>query len=137
MALKREQILQADDLKYDYVKVPEWATDGEDEVCIKMLTGTERDKFETSMVRVNRAGKPEQNLENLRARLIVKCAIDPDDNNLPLFTEDDVKSLGKKSAVALDRVFSAAQRLNGFTNADIEELSEGFDSAQSESSTSE
>jgi hypothetical protein len=136
MALKREQILNADDLKVEYVKVPEWAQGGEDEVCIKMLTGTERDKFEASMVRVNKAGKPEQNLENLRARLIVLCAIDPDDNNLPLFTDDDIRSLGKKSAIALDRVFTAAQKLNGFTEEDIEELAEGFSSAPSESSTS-
>lgn len=137
MALKRNQILDADDLKTEMVKVPEWATGDEDEVCIKMLTGTERDKFEASTIRMNKAGRPEQNLDNLRARLIMLCAIDPDDNNLPLFTKDDLRALGNKSAVALDRVFSAAQRLNGFTQADVEELAEGFDSAPSESSTSE
>lgn len=136
MALKRNQILDAKDLTREFVKVPEWATDGEDSVCIKMLTGTQRDEFEASMVEVTKSGRPRQNLANVRARLVMLCAIDPDDNDLPLFTKEDLRELGNKSAVALDRVFSAAQRLNGFTESDIEELAEGFSSAPSESSTS-
>lgn len=137
MALKRNQILDAKDLKSEMVKVPEWATDGEDEVCIRMLTGTQRDEFEASMVEISKSGRPRQNLANLRARLVMLCAVDPDDGNLPLFTKEDLRELGNKSAIALDRVFGAAQRLNGFTEADIEGLTEGFGSAPSESSTSE
>lgn len=137
MALKRDHIMNADDLKVEFVKVPEWATGDEDEVAIRSLTGTERDKFEASTVEMSKNGQPRQNLENLRARLIVLVAIDPDDNNLPLFTKNDVVELGKKSAVALDRVFTAAQKLNGFTQEDIEVLAEGFGSGPSESSTSD
>lgn len=131
--LKREQILNADDMKYEYVEVPDWGGT----VCLKTLTGTERDKFEASMVQVSKGGNARQNLENLRARLLVLVIVDPDDNNLPVFSQEDIKSLGKKSASALDLVFASAQKLNGFTKEDVEALTEDFGSDQSESSTSE
>lgn len=133
MVLKRDQILAADDLKTELVNVPEWGG----EVCIKSLTGKERDKFEASMMKIGKNGKPEQNMENLRARLVVLTCIDPDDSNLPLFTDKDIEALGAKSAHALDRVFSAAQKLNGFTQEDVEALAEGFGNGQSEDSTSD
>ena len=131
-SLKRDQILSAKDMKKDYVDVPEWGG----EVCLKSLTGTERDDFEASMIEVSKTGKTRQNLRNLRARLVVLCAIDPDDDDLRLFSDSDVHELGRKSAAALDRVFAAAQKLNGFTKEDIEDLAEGFESGPSESSTS-
>lgn len=126
----RDQILQADDLKNEPVKA--WGLD----LTIRTLTGTERDAFEASMVEVSKNGQAKQNIANIRARLVVLTVIDPDDNNLPVFTDADVEALGKKSALELDKVFSAAQKLNGFTKEDVEELAKGFDSAPSESSTS-
>lgn len=132
-SLKRNQILEADDIKVELVPVPEWGGD----VYVKGLNGTERDKFEASTVTVTRGGRQKQNLENLRARLIVLTVIDPDDNGLPLFTEADVAKLGKKSAVALDRVFTVARKVSGLNQEDIEELVEDFDGDQSESSTTE
>lgn len=131
--LNREMILNADDMEYETVDVPKWGG----EITLKTLTGTVRDKFEASMIATSKSGQQTQNLDNLRARLIVLCAIDRDDNDLPIFTHEDIKPLGKKSAAALDLVFSAAQELNGFTKADVEALTEGFDSDPSESSTSE
>jgi hypothetical protein len=130
--LKRDGILDADDLKKELVSVPECGG----EVWIKSLNGTERDRFEASMIEVNKKGQSKQNLENLRARMLILVLIDPDDNDLPLFTIKDVVALGKKSAAALDRVFSAAQALNGFSQKDVEDLAEGFDDAPSEDSTS-
>lgn len=131
--LNREMILNADDMEYETVDVPKWGG----EITLKTLTGTVRDKFEASMIATSKSGQQTQNLDNLRARLIVLCAIDRDDNDLPIFQPEDIKALGKKSAASLDLVFSAAQKLNGFTKEDIDSLTEGFDSAQSESSTSE
>ena len=40
-------------------------------------------------------------------------------------------------AVPLDRVAVAAQKLNGITDEDIEELAEGFEDAPNEPSTSD
>ena len=39
-----------------------------------------------------------------------------------MFTEKDVVKLGKKSSAALDRIFSAAQKLNRISDDDVEDL---------------
>lgn len=130
--LKRQQILDANDMKTEIVSVPEWGGD----VCIKMMTGTERDAFEAATIKQNKNGSQSRNFDNVRARFLVKVIIDPDDNNLPVFTESDIKALGAKSVAALDRVFSAAQELNSVTDQDVENLANSFEVAPSESSTS-
>lgn len=136
MFLKRQQILDAQDLGYETVAVPEWGG----EVCVKMMTGTERDRFEASNVKKDKKGNRVPDLENLRSKLLVKVLVDPDDNYLPMFTEVDIAALGKKSAKALERVADAATKLNGMqgvTEDDLAGEAEGFDSDPSESSTSE
>jgi len=45
MTLNKEQILRADDLKTEEVDVPEWGGS----VRVRVLTGTERDAFESSI----------------------------------------------------------------------------------------
>jgi hypothetical protein len=128
--LTREQILAADDLKRETIAVPEWGGD----VIVKSLTGVERDAFEDSVVK-QRGKSRELNLRNARARLVSLSLIDEAGNRL--FTDADVELLGKKSAAALDRVFSAAQRLSGLTENDIDELAKNSGSGQSDSSTSD
>lgn len=128
--LSRDQILAADDLKTEDVEVPEWGGS----VRIKMLTGTERDKFEASTVEV-RGGKPQQNLANLRARLVSLCIVNEDGERV--FSKGDVAALGMKSASALERVFQACSKLNGISDADVEELTEGFDDDPAGSSSSD
>ena len=109
--LSKEQILKANDLPTEEVEVPEWGGS----VLVRTMTGTERDKFETSLI----DGK-QKNLDNIRARLCAKCIVD--DKGERLFEDTDVAELGKKSASALDRVFTAAQRLNGLSGEDVKEL---------------
>jgi len=110
--LTRESILQSDDLPRELVEVPEWGGD----VYVRTLTGTERDAFEQSMVHK----KNKTNLANVRARFAVLTVCD--DSGQRLFTDEDAKELGTKSAAALDRVFEVAQRLNGFSKEDAEDL---------------
>lgn len=127
--LSREQILEAKDLTYRELSVPEWGGD----VRIKMLTGAERDEFESSTVEM-KGNKPTQNLKNLRARLVLLCLVDSD--GAPMLSRSDVGRLGQKSAAALERVFQACMDHNGMSDKDIEELTEVFDEGQSASSTS-
>lgn len=127
--LSREQILEAKDLKTEDVDVPEWGG----AVRLRTLTGTERDAFEQSMVET-KGGKQRQNLKNFRARLIAKCVVT--EAGELMFSPPDIEPLGKKSAAALGRVFDACQKLNGFSESDVEELTEGFDDAPSEAGTS-
>ena len=109
--LTREQILAAKDLQREEVKVPEWGGS----VLVQMMSGTARDAFEASIV-VN--GEPDTS--NMRAKLAAATIVD--DKGIPLFTEDDVAALGRKSATALDRVLHAAQRLNRLGDKELQDL---------------
>lgn len=130
--LTREAILSAEDLGTDRVEVPEWGG----HLFVRGLTGTERDAFEQDIISVNSKGpkNKQRRIENLRAQLVVKAACTED--GTPIFTGADVVALGKKSAAALDRVYSAASELSGLSAKDEEELVEDFSETQEGSSTS-
>ena len=128
--LTRDGILQANDLPFEDVDVPEWGGT----VRVRTLTGKERDSFEESISQV-RGKKTELRLANIRAKLAARSIVDEDGNRL--FSDDDISALGKKSAAALDRVFAAARRLSGFTDEDMEELAGNSDSGQSDDSISD
>lgn len=127
--LSKDQILGADDRRYEIVPVPEWGG----EVRLRSLTGAERDDFESKSL-VGSGKKQRVNPRHLRARLIAMCAVDADGR--PLFDAADVIKLSSKSAAALERLFEVASRLSGLDEDDVKELEEGFDSAQSDGSTS-
>jgi len=127
--LGAKDILEAPAPEMELVSVPEWGG----AVFVRPMTGTERDSFEASIMHEVKGanGKTEwkPTFDNLRARLCVRCMCDAQGNRL--FTDEQAIVLGRTSAKALDRVYSVAQKLNGVTDADIEELaknSEGTDS---------
>lgn len=109
--LTRDQILGASDLPVEVVSVPEWGGD----VGVRVMTGAERDRFEQSM-----AAAKGRTLDNVRAGLVAVVACDEAGNRL--FEPQDVAALGGKSAAALDRVFTAALKLNRFSDADVADL---------------
>lgn len=128
--LSKAAILGAPDLPTQDVHVPEWGGD----VRIRALTGAERDAFEAHGAKQKGKGM-QLNLQNLRARLVAMAIVDED--GARLFSDADVVALGNKSAAALDRVFTAAARLSGLTPADVQDLTENLDDAQSEDSISD
>jgi hypothetical protein len=128
--LTRDVILQADDLLVEDVEVPEWGG----VVRVRGLTGAERDDFEASVVE-QRGKKTRLNMQNFRAKLVVRVAINGDGQRL--FTDKDASLLGRKSAAALQRVFEVAQRLSGLSDQDVEELVGNFDEGQSAASISD
>jgi hypothetical protein len=109
--LTRDQILAADDISKETVKVPEWGG----EVIIAGMNAAARDAWEQTLI-----GDEKHRMENIAARLVSYCAVDDKGNRL--FTDADVKALGAKSSRALARCVKAAQRLNGLTGADLEDL---------------
>ncbi len=113
--LTKEQILAIEDIKFKDLKVPEWGGT----VRVRGLSGTERDAFEASN-QVIRGKTAVPNMVNVRARLCARTIVGPDGE--PLFSETDVAALGRKSGAALNRVFDAARKLSGLTEADIAEL---------------
>lgn len=99
--LTKSTILAANDLPSESVPVPEWGGD----VLVRTMSGTDRDAFEASLL--DKDGR----MQNVRARLVALSLCDA--NGARLFEDNEIAALGLKSARALDRVFSVAQRLNG------------------------
>jgi len=128
--LSREQILEAPDLPYEDVEVPEWGGI----VRVRGLTGAERDQFEAAILERQGNGRFRVRMTNIRARLVALACVD--EQGRRLFSEQDVAALGQKSAVALQRVFEVAQRLSGLAPQDLEELAKNSRSAQRGASTS-
>lgn len=139
--LGRDAILGADDLVTRRVAVPEWGG----VVIVRALTAAERDHYEAgfldeSAYEVDLEDKPRKGprkrrsaklrMADVRARLAALTVVDAQGRRL--FGDEDVKELGRKSAAALDRVVTAARELSGMTEADLEDLAEGFDSDPSE-----
>jgi len=124
--LKRDDILKAKDIDIQTIRVPEWGGD----VGVKGLTGTERDKFEQSIL----DGK-KVNLNSVRAKLC--AAVICDEKGKRLFTDADVLELGKKSAKALNRIFEKAQEMNGLGPDDVEDLAKNSGVGQSDDSISD
>lgn len=130
MYLTREQIIGADDRNTEDVPVQEWGGT----VKVQSLSGTERDAYEAGLVELKGDGSRKFTLQNARARLVSLSVVGEDGKRL--FSEADVATLGDKSAVALERVCAVAMRLSGLTDADVQEMVEGFDNAPSDASTS-
>jgi hypothetical protein len=127
--LSKTAILAAQDLQTEDVEVPEWGG----AVRVRSFTGRERDAFEASMVRGD--GRDRRvDLTNMRARLVGLTVID--ESGQRLFTDEEADLLGAKSGAALDRIFAIAQKLNGLSGADVEELAKNSSGVPSAVSTS-
>lgn len=124
--LTKKDILDIDDLKTEDVDIPEW----NGTVKVRTLTGIERDELEAAVVQPG--GK--RNLDNLRAKMVALSVVD--DEGKRMFSFDEAIKLGHKSARALDRLFSVAQRLSGFSKQDVDGLTKDLSEGQSEDSTS-
>jgi hypothetical protein len=110
MALSKAAILAANDKKMIDMEVPEW----NGSVKIRVMSGTERDRFESEFVGGNKG------VDMVRAKLVAKCLCDEDGTRL--FTEAEIPQLGEKSAAVLDKLFTACMKLNRFTKDDVEEM---------------
>lgn len=110
--LSKDEILKSTDLKTMEVDVPEWGGT----VMVSTMSGSARDRFEASIVGKNGG----MNTQNIRAKLVASTLVDEKGNLM--FSDEDIIKLGKKSCKALDRIFEAAQKLNGIGDNDIETL---------------
>ena len=129
--LTKEEIISVVDISTEIVEVPEWGG----AVAVREMTGLERDSFEQAMVKVAADGKREADLTNMRAKLCAACIVDQATGDR-LFSDADLQQLANKSAVALDRVFKAAQSINGMSADSVEDAAKNSPPAQSGSSTS-
>lgn len=123
--LSRDQILalrvSPSELTRQEVPVPEW----NDTVCVRVMTGVERDRFE---VRLN-----ETKRTNYRASLVAFTACD--EKGVRLFTESDIAWLGELPATGLNRVAEVALKMNKFTDDDVKELQKNSEASPSVASS--
>lgn len=110
--LTKDQIFEIKDLQVELVDVPEWGG----QVYVRGMSGSERDAFEASVVDL-RGSAQKVNMQNIRARLVSLTACDQEGNRL--FSDSDIIELGKKSAIALQRIFDVAQRLSGLSKEEM------------------
>src|ERR1041384_2261734 len=96
--LSREDILSASDIVTEDCYVPEWGGT----VRVRGLTGNERDKYEQSLVTM-KGRQLGPKLTGAMARLVALSIVDEHDK--AQFSEDDVITLGRKSAGGLQRVY--------------------------------
>jgi len=83
------------------------------------MTAAERDQFENTLFKGSGKNRTE-NVANLRSRLVVLCAVNESGDRI--FSDDDAEALGRKNAAAVDIVFSVAQKLNGLSENDVDDL---------------
>lgn len=122
--LTAEEIIQSDDLPTQEVPCPEWGGT----VLVRGLDGDGRDDFDAHLQKLTPNSetvevdgrRTKMNLHGARAKLVSMTCINEDGELI--FTPQQVRQLGKKSAKALDRVYSVAQALSGISDEDVEEM---------------
>ena len=106
--LGRDDILKVIDEKFQDVQVPEWGGT----VRVRSLTGLQRSQLLKASA--------DEAIEDWIERLCAACICD--ENGNPVFKSEDIKQLRNKNAAALNRVFTAADELNGISSKAIDEL---------------
>ena len=113
MSLSKDDILSATDAQVETVKVPEWGGT----VYIRVMSGKELEELTESFAEDNGTTQAER-VRGLRARLAALTICN--EKGERLFTNSDVEALQQKNALVLDRIFTAAQKLNGISEDSAE-----------------
>lgn len=129
--LTRDAILGADDIRYEYVDVPEWGGT----VRVRSLTGSERDEYDAESWAMTNGGKDAKGaLTDFRVRRVARAIVDED--GAPLFSARDIAALGRKNGMVIDRLDDAISRLSGMDTEAVKAALEALKAAPSEGSGS-
>ena len=111
--LTRDYVRECDDLRIEWVDVPEWSKDGERAgTFARNIEARARDKCERESWDTEGDGDGATlTLENARARWVVQGACDA--TGTRIFKDEDAEWLGEKDSKALDRIYDVVQRLSG------------------------
>lgn len=121
--LTKEQILAADDRRYEVVDVPEWGG------TVRLASMTAKDRAEFDEVKA-------ENKDSIRLMplLLVSCLVDEQGERI--FALDDVPAFLSRSPRVLVDLFSKAIDLNAMSKESIDRLSGNSQSGQSGNSPS-
>lgn len=114
MTLSKQQILTAkSDTTIVSVDTPEWGDDAS--VCVRSLSGNERDAYEQSIFEQGQG-----NFRGLRAKLVALALCD--DAGEPMgFTQAEVEQLGNKNGAVIDRLFERVKAISGMADEAVEQ----------------
>jgi len=111
----RDKILQAEDLDYEDVDVPEW------DAKIRVQSPTVRERALLVGEFMDATGKVD--LERMYPALLIATVVDPETGEA-LFTADDMGALGEKNGRVVEGVAKVALRVAGM---DTDAIAEGKD----------
>ena len=117
--LTKESLLTKRKLKIEEVDL------GDNEfVYVKQMTAKEKDTMEQSLVKITKKGRKtdyEANLTNFKAKLAVCTLCDDEGNKILAFNDFNLLS-ESISAEMMEKIIDVAQKLNGITEEDKEDL---------------
>ncbi len=125
--LNKQSFLDLDDLERKRVVLNARG----DFVFVKALTALERDQWEDAVAERREASGNKKSVEGALALLVIASAVD--DQGRPMFTEDDLDRLQKKSARTLGILADRAMSLSGITKEDLEALQKKSDAPTGDS----
>ncbi len=105
--LNRQQFLSADDKRYKIIELPDLGG----EVKIRSMSGEDELEFEKFKV------------DKVTSEWVfwAICRYCVDENNSPMFTEQDLEDIKKKSSASLKKIFEAILDLNIINDEKIRE----------------
>ena len=126
--LNFDDIVASQDKEYQDVDVPEWGGT----VRIATMSGEDRDRWELSMMQADDNSERGFKLNfdaYSRVRLVAMCLVDDNFNRI-FVTKEQIERLSQKSGKVMDLLYDVAQRVNGITDEDIDDLEKNSVSAQ-------
>lgn len=118
--LTKVDILDAQDVTRVKVEVPEWGGF----VYVQTMTADARGVLEDEMVALQDANGADSETDisysAMKVLMVMLCVVDESGDRL--FSKEDIKALGRKSSVALNKVVSIAMKLNVLTMESQEDL---------------
>ena len=126
--LNFDDIVASQDKEYEDVDVPEWGGT----VRIATMSGEDRDRWELSMMQADDSSERGFKLNfdaYSRVRLVAMCLVDDNFNRI-FVTKEQIEKLSQKSGKVMDLLYDVAQRVNGITDEDIDDLEKNSVSAQ-------
>lgn len=123
-AFGRAEFLAADDLPLTKVELPAELYGDQAAVYVRSLTGKDRAQLEKRFAKRDPQDAPGE----FRATVLILTVTNADGS--AMFTEDDRKALMLKNAGVLERIFTVACKVNGFTGKDVEELEKNSETSR-------
>ncbi len=127
MVISKEAFLATDDATYEEVEIPNWGT-----VRVRNLSGAGRDIYMKHLLEYQADGSQRIKSDDSEARLLALTLVDEEGKLWFPKVEEGVKALRQKSVGSLQKAFTAAMKLSGLEEEDMEEAAENLEETTSE-----